>query len=534
MSCRRIGASACWLLLMAGAGLPQAHTQTPTFAQPAGVYAKIDIETAKTTCPGYKNGTAHFPSCIHKIYEHLFRNPVISGLTVGERWDNIQISSPGCGPGLLGPCYLDHTDWTFLDDAFAVAKDHGGTVQLIITPGVDTPRWVLMQIPSCDALLDPKSGPQPAQCGEVTINKFQQQHRADGNILPLPWDAKYRDAWISFLGLLKDRYNISSHPEFVAIAVAGPNAASDEIIYPTSAYGARMGPGRGKDADTAWPILIQFGYPNESTAFWNSDQAFVKAWNKTIDDFEGIFSGITLVLSPDAGNYLPEIPSPPAPPTEPDNQALFNLDCLSSVLPDSCAAKTDILSYFLYNHTTGPNAKATQVGGMTAANAVSAANSNFGIGIGGVKLLTIEQPSLPQPTPPAILGGAEFDHPISNGKENAQKVGCPTQTCTPPLTAEEAAYDVLSTFFHGTPAAYYYGGLTGGVDTGVCGKTPAPIQYLDVPYIDILNALTYPVPTVTSRIPGLGTTSLETLFTYASQDLLAMANGENIPTQTCP
>jgi hypothetical protein len=512
------------MLLMAGASLPQAHAQAPKYAQPSGVYAKVDIEDAKKGCPGYQDGTADFHSCLHKLYEKLFLNTAISGLTVGERWDNIQISSTGCFDPIPENCFLASTDWFYLDDAFAVAKAHGGTVQLIITPGVDTPLWVLVQIPSCDGLLVSNGTSQPG-CGKVSIQNFQQQQRADGTVLPLPWNAVYRTQWNSFLGLLKDRYNSNSNPAFVSIAVARPNCASDEIILPTSAYGSSMGPLPGVAADTAWPVLIQNSFPDGDSTHWNSDQAFVDAWTQTIDDYEAIFFGVTLALSPDAGNYLPELQ------TTILNQALYNLDCASAAYPFSCAAKTDILSYFLYNYTDGPNAKATQVGGMTASSPVTAKNSKLGIGIGGVKLLTVVQPSLPPPAPPPVLGGAEFDHPVSTGN-NIQKVGCPTATCTPPVTTEEAAYDVLTVFFHGTPAAAYYGGLTMGVGMGGCGS--APIQYLEAPYEDILNAWTLPPPTTASRIPGLGTTSLEDLLNRASQDLLAMAGQGTIAPPLCP
>ncbi len=84
------------------------------------------------------------------------------------------------------------------------------------------------------------------------------------------------------------------------------------------------------------------------------------------------------------------------------------------------------------------------------------------------------------------------------------------------MTTEEAAYNALTVFFSGTPAAGYYGGEM-GVGAGVCGS--ALMQYLEVPYLDVLNALTLPPPTTPSSIPGLGTTSLQDLLIKASQDL---------------
>ncbi len=69
---------------------------------------------------------------------------------------------------------------------------------------------------------------------------------------------------------------------------------------------------------------------------------------------------MTLVLSPDAGNYLPELPTAALDPP------LYNLECANANDPYSCAAKTNILSYFLYKGgQDGPDAKVARVGGMT-------------------------------------------------------------------------------------------------------------------------------------------------------------------------
>jgi hypothetical protein len=448
-------------------------------------------------------------------------NPMISGLTVGEHWDNIQLSSASCyttaDPKL---CVQAGTDWTYLDDAFAVANAAGKSVQLIITPGVDTPPWVLAQIPSCDGLFPSGTGPARSDCGKVTFNHFQQEkQRADGDVFPLPWSHVYRTQWKSFLQLVNDRYNTvitNTNPVFVSIAVARPNGASDEIILPTSAYHATAS---GVKADTAWKYLIQHSFPNAGRDYWNSDQAFVDAWTQTIDDYEKIFSGLTLVLSPDAGNYLPELP------TTILDQPLYNIECANAANasgpedPYSCAAKTNILSYFLHKGgKDGPNAKVARVGGMTAASSLTVMDGTLGIGIAGVKLLSLQAPPL--------LGAAEFDHPITGKPITKQKEGCSTGPT--PCTPEDAAYNVLTVFFSGTPVASYYGG-TMGVGAGTCGSEL--VQYLEVPYLDILNALTLPPPKKPSSIPGLGTTSLEMLLMRASQDLSAIAA---VPPPTCP
>jgi hypothetical protein len=523
MSWKRIAVNAGWVLLLAGASLPRADGQSfgpakLVYAQPSGVYAKIDIEDAITTCT-----TSDYHSCVRRLYQKIFANTVISGITVGEHWDHIQLSSAAClttaDPEF---CVQAGTDWTYLDDAFAAAKAVGKSVQLILTPGVDTPLWVLAQIPSCDGLFPSGKGLALQDCGKATFNHFQQQRqRADGPVFPLPWNHVYRDRWNSFLQLVSDRYNTPTNAAFVSIAVARPNGASDEMILPTTAYHAVQA--SGVPADKAWKDLIQHSFPDAGSDYWNSDQAFVDSWKKTIDDYEHIFFGVTLVLSPDAGNYLPELQ------TTILNQALYNLECRTAKDPYSCAAKTNILSGFLFKGGRGgPNAKAARVGGMTAASALTIEDSKLGIGIAGVKLLTVVQPSL-LPTPSPLLGAAEFDHPVSTGKD-IQEEGCPTwpTPCSPEVTTEEAAYNVLTVFFSGTPVAGYYGGEM-GTGAGVCGSQL--VQYLEVPYLDVVNALTLPPPTMPSSIHGLGTTSLQELLIRASRDLAVLAA---VPPPTCP
>jgi len=517
---------AFWFALyFAVAFLPRAQAQATQYAYPAGVFAKIDIEVAKTTCTADHNGVYHYQKCFHDIFEGLLANEAVSGITVGERWDDIEPAVGACGlPDLIATCDRGPTDWSLLDEAFKLAGESQKSVALILTPGVDTPLWVFAKMSSsCDNLFIPGISPPPHDCGYVTLTKFQQQQRADSKYLPLPWDPVYRSNWKEFLRRVRNRY--AGNPAFVAIAVAGPNAASNEIIYPTSAWGALIGPKPGVDADTAWTMLFRNAFPKKGSDYWNSDQAIVTAWENAIDDYEQIFSGITLVLSPDAGNYLPELP------TIPDNTTLNSLDCGSAVLPNSCAAKANIINYFLYNYEGGLNAKATRVGGMVASSPVSAQNSRFGIGLAGVKLLTPTPlpGNLLQATP--LLGGAEFDHPISQGK-NIEQTGCPDWPTHCDPTTEEAAFGVMSAFFRGTPAAQYWGGLN-GVGQGVCGKAPAPMQYLEVPFVDIQNA-SLPPPTMPGTlIPSLGTTSLQDLFNTASTDLLAMAKNQGSVTVPC-
>jgi len=422
-------------------------------------------------------------SYLRALYADLLANPAISGITAGVHWDNIQVSETTY-------------DWSYLDDAFDTAIAARKSVQLIITPGFDSPQWLLAKIPSCDGLFGNGAS---ADCGSVTFEGFPQEQRSDNKVLPLPWNSVYKAAWLNFNTQLNTRY--AANPAFVCIAVAGPVGPSDEMILPTTANDAAIQPS-GLLVDDTWAALIKHSFPNNSS-YQGSDQVFIDEWKQVIDAYERTFSGVTLSVSPDAGNDLPAFGKKVTP--HPDN-VLYVSDCAASIASNigimSCEAKAEILSYFIA--VTGPNGKVTRVGGMTASSPTTLAAGD--IGIGGVKLLTLFSPTLSPP----VLGGAEFDHPVS-GSSNFQDEGCPTYpTVCPGLTVEEAAYHVLTVFFNGTPVAASYGGTPGS----------ARMHYLEVPYLDVQYAETHPTPAVPSSI--IGNTSLQDLLNKASHDLLAI------------
>ncbi|HXJ39174.1 MAG TPA: hypothetical protein VNH18_07835 [Bryobacteraceae bacterium] len=180
-------------------------------------------------------------------------------------------------------------------------------------------------------------------------------------MLPLPWNSVYKGAWQNLLTQLNARY--SANPAFVCIAVAGPTGPSDEMILPTTANDASIQPS-GLLVDDTWSALIKHSFPNNSS-YQGSDQVLIDEWKQVIDAYERIFSGVTLSISPDAGNDLPTFGRKVTP--HPDNVLYVN-DCAASIASNigimSCEAKTEILSYFVA--VNGPNGKATRVGGMTA------------------------------------------------------------------------------------------------------------------------------------------------------------------------
>ena len=466
--------------------------------RPLGVYAHVDVGDAIASYPGKPPNNAALHTYLQSFYATLLADTAISGITFGAHWDQTQPSSGSAASSF---------DWSYIDDVFAAATAAQKTVQLIMTPGVDAPSWLMAQIPSCDPLFT--TGSAPANCGSVTFANFPEEQRADTTVMPLPWNTVYQAAWGQFLTSLNARYG--ANPTLVAFAIAGPITASDEMILPTSVNTPTIQPS-GLLPDDTWAALIKHSFPNNA-AYQSTDQVFIDAWKAAIDQAESIFTGLTLFLGPDAGNDFPDYGTTSITPHA-DN-TLFTQDCSASLKAQlmSCEAKTEILSYFVT--VNGPNVKATQVGGMTASSPATAGN----IGVPGVKLLNSISPAPAVP----FIGGAEFDHAVSS-PSTLQEQGCPDATgdCTG-LTIEEGAYNTMSVFFNGTPAASFYGGTPGG----------APIQYLDVPLSDLQYAIANTCPATAS--PILGYISLQDLYARASRDLFAMANQPaTLPALTCP
>jgi hypothetical protein len=99
------------------------------------------------------------------------------------------------------------------------------------------------------------------------------------------------------------------------------------------------------------------------------------------------------------------------------------------------------------------------------------------------------------------------------------------------LTPEEAAYNVLTVFFYGTPAAPFYVGTPA---SAFYGGTPGPatMTYLEVPYVDVQYAEMNPCPKPPSTIAG--NMSLQDLLDGASRDLFEIANHQvPSPPPTC-
>ncbi|MGA9565352.1 MAG: hypothetical protein WBS19_07510 [Candidatus Korobacteraceae bacterium] len=553
MSRKTISFTGCWVVLLVCASLSPADAQA--HPKPLGVYAHVDIEYALQGCKPKPCGPDQQLSYLSGLYTDLLGNVAISGLAVGIHWDVIQLSSPRCS--VYHTC-VPGTDpygnsWIFLDGVFAAvaaanAKANGApkSVQLIITPGVDSPSWLLRPstywwcpilgpVPcpplanspplSCDGLFT-GAGTAPADCGKVTFAQLPEQQRADPKggpwQLPLPWNSAYQMYWGEFLTEVNAKYG--GNLAFVSIAVAGPNGASTEMVLPTTANGSKQQP--GVKADRAWREIIAHDF-RPDTGYRDTDEVFIDNWTQTIKEYERAFPNVTLVISPNTGEDLPAFARNTTTPVHSDNKLVAE-DCSTYSQDDpgsgyrSCEAKTEILSRFL---TLGDNAKATQVGGMRA----SSPTCKGDIGLPGVKLLTAGS-SLASPP---LIGGAAFDHAVSGpgqaGKKLRYDEGCPPKKPEPPATCTtttapapncnvsigEAAYNVLTNFFYGTSYAPDFGGPS---PIG----TPATIQYVQVEFEDVQYANENPPPNSPSTIPCKS--SLQYLLDIASYDLFTMAS----------
>ena len=529
---------------------------------------------------------------LQKLYASLLRKTTngssqtdpVSGIELGVPWCLIQPCKPGdsqCTPCESGSsqCNLAKgEDWQWISDVFeAIGSDStlsAKTVQLNIAPGFDSPQWLVNDINklmgSCDGYFDGSNKNPSYNCGTVTFTNFPECTHVASQVLPLPWNKLYSLKWSAFLtDLWTWLQTVPNETALVSISVAGPSGASAEFILPSAGNKsyvlwkngvATLGcstAGGGTDADTMWTTLItkaQQGphgenalvnspaadYPNSNPSMYLQfpPQVFVDYWNNAIDMYEGIFSDITLVLTPDAGSDFPEIGSPSLFPIQAGTNivgvhdktanVLWGVDCskagtaTSTSYTVSCGSKVEILSHFI-TAPTGKNAKSTYVGGMTSSTCI---NTGF-IDLPGVKVLT-SWSSLSSLRRQTFTGGAQFDHSVSQSPADRCQEGCPPgvsdttsptcatgtatiyNTCSP----DQAAYNALTDFFNATEGQVYFRG-TLSIPEGCTGKPlknqPAPIQYVNVNYNDIQYAKEEVCPTQAPAIPGTCTTMLDLL-----------------------
>jgi uncharacterized protein (TIGR03437 family) len=402
---------------------------------------------------------------------------------------------------------------------------------------------MLDQLPSCDGLFQFPTPVPLTTCSKVTFEAFVEG--GDSTELPLPWDPTYKSSWKTFLTVLAARYG--SNPAFVSIAVAGPTAASAEMLLPNGTAFSQSQFG-GLSPNAVWLQLLAFHYPGMA-AYQKTDQAFIDEWNAAIDMYGQVFSGVTLVAT--TGDGLPNfaggafsIPS------------AFANDCTSAADMD-CAAETTILSHFVDPTVGGANAKATQESGMEASRV------GINLDVASVKLLSQRTAQLTSPSA-QILGGSQFNTffanftlqegctstfppnakdtpascsiPPSCFVQGCIPVACIPQACLAPgvtqadlasytqlsqvpgidlIPPEQAEYNVLNVYFNGTAAASSFGGTQG----------IAPLNYLQIYSPDIQYAQAK-VNAPAQVVEGGGitaATSAQDLLNLASQKLLAIS-----------
>ena len=389
---------------------------------PRGVYATIDILDYVT-----KNGLPLIPmpgqdAQLIAYYDGLLANPAIAGLHIELHW---KLGQPNPPPAALNLLYVD--------DAFTEAASYGKTVQLDVTGGFNSPQWLWDSsqptgLPSCDPIfLNPTQS--ALNCGTVTFNYYGENTDQDGNtvsgspslVLPLPWNSTYIADWQAFISALQSRYG--SNDALVAVVMAGPTAASPEMIMPnnfnTCASGqkgpcytcpngipsmASCTPGTGGFlAEDMWNTLFANAYSDPNQLYpQNSDRAFIQLWTATIDFYESLFSNVTLIVTPGAGTGFPSFGSTGTYPTDPNN-VLYGPECQYSATGGStyikgnfaiasCDAATTIMYYLMKtNGGTNNDGMASLTAGMEAQDATQLGSSTTAdtgdVGVPGVKYL---------------------------------------------------------------------------------------------------------------------------------------------------
>jgi hypothetical protein len=517
----------------------------PQPRRPRGIYADVNVEEI-INLNGWKGDSPkQLASNFKGFFDDLLANQAVSGIVLYETWARLNpnppapiksasespqgIQDPQSMAKIVGPTPLEPYDWSLTDAAFAEAAAWNGkhksqaqkTIQLVVTPGINSPSWITGNIASCDFMFNSSLPVPKSPCGMVTFYGFVEGGNPKSGpitqVMPMPWDSFYKSSWQTFLTALASKYE--PNPLFVSIAVAGPTASSEEIMVPNDGdtptqtqFGTPISP------DDVWLALLKSQYgaapvpissPYPGLTYENSDQAFIDEWENAIDMYAKIFSGITLSVS--TGRSLPElcmVSGNPCPFTGPSS---LSADCPTPNM--DCAAETAIVAYFAEAANGGANAKAVQEDGLKGRKVGPKAD----LGVASVKIVSAATQFDPAPSQ-QILGGAQFARSFSSPNTMADE-GCVTDPmCT--ITPEQAAWNVLNRYFDGTPVATSFDGTMGA----------ATFNYLQIyaPDFDYakMNATAPPVKVLETDPSGKkGTVSwtAQDLLNQASEKLLGIA-----------
>jgi len=525
------------LFVASVAGLAQAQPAAE-LREPQGIYATFllgDLASAayaaaydgQTDVPDYPYPALREKPTNDVIVRYLRKvldDPNVAGLAPGIGWKLLNPNNPS-DPAWESEAY----SWEPLDDVFTAVDDWNShhpkktpkTIQLIVSPGFNSPSWVFGDIDraalactflrdglpcaaDCDGLFvdEPPTTTSYSGCGYTTLF-WETEGSVPAQLpLPLPWNPTYKSDWGNFLIALK--HHVDKEPSstaVVSIEIAGPTSSSTEMILPndknqkpyeTDGFLVLPSSGSGPAPKTipnltvakAWNILLANNYVHPGPNY-NSDGAFIEEWENAIDLYGEIFSGITLSLTTTTDS-LPAFPQPEGSPDYVPAPG-FESDCYNPGPKHAmaCAAVTEVLAYFTQSSVGGTNAKATQENGLTARD------KGYDLSTNGIRWLAASTKGSATP----VLGGLQFGKSFSSQKprgkdsNDMQLEGCPTYPATcDELTPAIALTNVLSRgFFPGTFYAPAYG-ASRTVDVGHFDYTDAPMNFLQVYSDDILYA----------------------------------------------
>lgn len=155
--------------------------------RPRGIYAVVNIQEQINvqTAANPSITPAELDAYFNNLYQEMFSNPAVSGVAIYENWARLN-------PNALTAA--NAYDWSYLDDAFNQAAAWNlqnpakapKTIQLVPSPGFQTPQWVLDQIPSCNGLFQLPVETPPSNCGTATFTGFVEG--GGTRDLPMPWN----------------------------------------------------------------------------------------------------------------------------------------------------------------------------------------------------------------------------------------------------------------------------------------------------------------------------------------------------------
>jgi hypothetical protein len=312
----------------------------------------------------------------------------------------VRMTTEATGSGAGDSLAVGTDDMQYLDDVFNTVLSYNDfhhlkaddpkfrTIQLGVFPGFASPSWFFTSagVTSCDGLFTDPRLPAAHDCDFTNIFLATEGGTPIATPLPLPWSARYKAAWKSFLKVIATRYG--SNPLLASVQVAGPTASSEEMILPNdtnnpgtltlpagvlealqiSSGNPDLTSASNVSALTAWNKLIKNHYgPNSS--YVNTDQPFIDEWEAAIDLYGREFNRTTLSVS--TGNGLPNYSGPDGttgvgafaiPPAFPGVCAPAAATTASS---SDCVAEWTILQYFAQPGVGGFNGKSTQMDGLS-------------------------------------------------------------------------------------------------------------------------------------------------------------------------